>query len=352
MLIRQTAPVFGASSTMYPEAGEWQINVSGRNLTSDTHYRKDHEEEQRRLEGSYVINVQRMLDVTASYGFSPRLSVSFGVPYVSASWSIPTPPRPVPGPRAQQDARGIGDVSAVGRYWLFEPASHATSNVAIGLGLKAPTGDYAVQDVVPDLTGRNPQARYVDQSIQPGDGGWGVILEAQGFRRLGPAMLFATGTYLANPRNTNGTPSLLVTLGRASDPANFDKLVNSVPDQYVTRVGGSVGVWRTLSASAAWRVEGLRRYDLLGDSNGFRRPGVAMFIEPSLTYTRKGHSWTVNVPVGYYFNRKPDPNTGIEGDATFPRYIALGSYTFRFGGKVTDTLRKPPFAQGAPEKGK
>lgn len=334
MLIRQTAPVIGASSSLYPHVGEWQINVSARNLTSDTHYRKDHEEEQRRIEGSHVVNVQRMIDITASYAFSRRFSVAIGVPYVSASWSIPTPPRPVPGPRAQQDARGIGDISGVGRYWLFDPVSHATGNVALGLGLKAPTGNHAVQDVIPDLTGSNPQARYVDQSIQPGDGGWGMILEAQAFRRVRRTLVFASGTYLANPRNTNGTPSLIVTLGRAGDPVNFDKLVNSVPDQYVAKVGGSVAVWRGLAASAAWRVEGLRRYDLLGDSNGFRRPGVAMFVEPSLTYARKGHSWSVNVPIGYYFNRKPDPNTGIEGDATFPRYIALGSYTFRFGGKL------------------
>ena len=72
-----------------------------------------------------------------------------------------------------------------------------------------------------------------------------------------------------------------------------------------------------MGASIAWRAEGLRRYDLIGRSDGFRRPGVEMFVEPGVTYSSGRNSISVNVPIAFYRNRKPDPYTGARGDATF-----------------------------------
>jgi len=43
--------------------------------------------------------------------------------------------------------------------------------------------------------------------------------------------------------------------------------VNSLPDQYITRLGTSVGIWKGMAGSVAWRMEGLRRYDLFGASH-------------------------------------------------------------------------------------
>ncbi|MDQ3880320.1 MAG: hypothetical protein M3295_04525 [Chloroflexota bacterium] len=342
MLIRQTAPVLGAASP-YQQAGEWQFNVSLRQLRSDTHYRLDQRQLEREELGTFVINRQHAADLTASYAFTERRSVSVGVPFSVASWSIPSPTGPVPGPRAQQDARGLGDITAMGRMWLLDTRSHTTGNVAVGLGVKVPTGNYDVQDMYPDRNGQNNQLRYVDQSIQPGDGGWGLMLEAQGFKRLGRAQVFGSGSYLANPRDTNGTPSLTVARlpPGASPPANSDRLVNSVPDQYVARVGAAVRARGRLGLSAAYRVEGQRRYDLIGKSHGFRRPGVAMFVEPGISYSKGVQSFSINVPIAFYRNRKPDPYTGLQGDATFPRFIMLANYGYRFGGvrKTTPATR-------------
>ena len=114
MLIRQNAPVLGASSDLYQQPGEWQIGVSARTLTSDTHYRKDERQVEREELGTFVINRQHAADVTATYAFTRQFSASAGVPFTAASWSIPSPTSPVPGPRAQQDARGIGDISRDG----------------------------------------------------------------------------------------------------------------------------------------------------------------------------------------------------------------------------------------------
>jgi hypothetical protein len=51
-----------------------------------------------------------------------------------------------------------------------------------------------------------------------------------------------------------------------------------------------------MAASITWRVEGMPRYDLIGASHGFRRPGVEMFIEPGFSYARGGHVYAFQVP--------------------------------------------------------
>jgi hypothetical protein len=343
VLIRQNAPVLGASTNLYQQPGEWQIGVSARALQSDTHYRKDERQVEREELGTFVINRQQAADITATYAFTKQFSASVGVPFTVASWSIPSPTSPVPGPRAQQDARGIGDISVTGRYWLGRTERCVNGNVAVGVGVKLPTGEYGARDTFPDRTGQNNQLRYVDQSIQPGDGGWGLVVDLQGFRRVGLRnQIFASASYLANPRDTNGTPSLTVSRlpPGAAPPAGSDRLVNSVPDQYLVRAGGSRMLTPKLTLMAAYRLEGQRQYDLIGKSHGFRRPGVAMFVEPGFSLaTRKGAIWFA-VPVSFYVNRKPDPYTGIEGDATFPRFIFLAGYQMRFGGRPAPV--RPP----------
>jgi copper chaperone CopZ len=187
----------------------------------------------------------------------------------------------------------------------------------------------------PDSAGNNNQLRYVDQSVQPGDGGWGITTDVQAFRRMKRFLLFASGSYLINPRNKNDTPSLSVARlapGATPSASSANKLVNSVPDQYLVRVGTSVGVGHGLAGSIAWRTEGMPRYDLIGRSDGFRRPGLEMFIEPGLSYTVGRSTWSLNVPLGFYRNRKPDAYTGLLGDATFPKFILLAGYSMRFGG--------------------
>lgn len=343
MLIRQTAPVIGANGSPYSPPGEWQMNLSTRDLRSTDHYNGDVEQLQRQTLGTNVVNIQNSVDLTVGYQKSERLGFTVGVPFLAASWSIPTPTSPTPGPRAQQDSRGIGDISVAARYWVLNTRSHLAGNIGIGVGIKAPTGSYNAQDTYPDSNGKNNQLRYVDQSIQPGDGGWGITTEIQGFRSIKRMMIFASGNYLINPRNTNGTPSVTVARlppGAVPSASNYNKLVNSVPDQYLARIGTSVGLGRGLAASFAWRVEGMPRYDLIGRSDGFRRPGLEMFTEPGISYSTGRGTFSFTVPIGFYRDRKLDPYTNLAGDATFPNYIALGSYSMRFGGH--QIFRKTP----------
>jgi hypothetical protein len=99
VLIRQTAPVFGAASRLVPEKGDWHLNVSYRGLDSDDHYSGTEHQRVRDREQTYVVNTQQALDIGLSYSATDRLSFSLGVPLVKASWAVPTPIRPVPGPR-------------------------------------------------------------------------------------------------------------------------------------------------------------------------------------------------------------------------------------------------------------
>jgi hypothetical protein len=207
---------------------------------------------------------------------------------------------------------------------------HSARNLSLGLGLKIPTGKADATDTFVDIKGLNSATKPVDQSVQPGDGGWGVQVEMQGFTQIRRMFVFGSANYLLNPRNMNDTASILVNLGLPSTTVP-EKNVNSVPDQYIVRAGVGVPLAKGFGASIAWRMEGVPRYDLIGRSDGFRRPGDERYFEPAITYSRGKSTFQVNVPIGYYRYRAPDPYTSANGDATFPGVVAVGSYSYRFG---------------------
>jgi hypothetical protein len=347
VLVRNNAPVFGANANPYSQPGDWQLSFASRNLVSNDHYNGKAEQHERQVRANYITNKQNLFDVGLTRTFTKRVSVSLGVPFVASAWAFRSPESPLPGPRVEEPqwGRGLGDISVTARSWVFDPDTHLDWNVSAGGGLKLPTGNEGTKDEFLNMQGAlaglqgNPvpnfvprrEAQYVDQSVQPGDGGWGLIMDTQAFWRVKRALLFASGSYLANPQDANDTPSILVILGV---PAPDGLHVNSIPDQYVARAGASVHLWKGFSASLAWRVEGLKRYDLFGDNHGWRRPGTEMFWEPGFAYSKNGHTLTFNVPIGYYYNRHRNPVPDRPGDATFPRHIFLTSYSFKLGGST------------------
>jgi hypothetical protein len=325
ILLRQTSPMFGTSGSPDQEVGTWNVTFTARNSTADKHYNGTVRQVQRELEKTYVVNRQNSITATISYQLSPRISVNVGVPFIEASWGIPSPRAGGPAARANENARGLGDMTTLTRLSLFNPASHHSWNFQIGGGVKLPTGNNKASDVFPDGNGNNNLQRYVDISVQPGDGGWGAILDLQGYKAMGRFLTFGSGTWLASPRDT-GTASRGNPV-TTTNPSN----VNTVSDQFVFRAGTSMRVTRHVSASIAWRMEGVPRYDLIGRSDGFRRPGVTMYWEPGVTLNTGRQTISFNVPVGYYFNRFPNPYTGNPGDSTFPEYVAIATYSTRLG---------------------
>lgn len=344
MLIRQNGPVFG-SSNPYSQAGETQITVSARALVSNDHWNGEEEQLQRHTLDTYVTNHQRMLDINVNHVFTERFSMSASVPFINSSWGIPSPTSAGQAARADEVGRGLGDIAVGGRLWVLPTDKFKSGNFQVGLGVKMPTGNAGYRDVYVDNTGNNPKERFVDQSVQPGDGGWGMLMEVSGFKRVKTVTLFGSCAYLANPRDRNDTTAGNVNRSPLANPSTAaDTSFNSVPDQFLARVGGAVPIGQTgMAASLTYRAEGMPRYDLIGASHGFRRPGVEMFIEPGFSYAKGGQVVSFQIPIAFYRNRFPNPYTGNRGDATFPDYIVLASYGYRFGGKLKPRATVAPF---------
>ena len=324
ILLRQTSPLFGTTSQQ--EVGSWTLTLTGRSSKADIHYNGTVRQRQRETEGTYVVNRQNSITATLSYQLSPRFSLNAGIPYLEASWGIPSPRSGGPAARANENAHGLGDITTLARYSLFNPMTTLRSwNLQLGGGVKFPTGNNQATDVFPDGNGNNNLERYVDISVHPGDGGWGFILDLTGYKSMGRVTAFGSSTWLANPRDT-GTASRgnLVTV---STPSN----INTVSDQFIFRAGTTVSITDNIAASIAWRMEGVPRYDMFGSSHGFRRPGVEMYWEPGVTISAGRHAVSFNLPVGYYYNRFRNPYTGNPGDSTFPEYVSIATYSMRLG---------------------
>lgn len=319
-------PVTGAQSSPYLPGDSWQIALGYRYLYSHRHFVGTDEQEDRR--DSEVRNKVHLLDLSLTYIATERFSFSLSIPYQMAERSQINANPPV-GERNHTEARGVGDITFIVRSWVLTPSENPNGNFSLGLGIKLPTGDASVDDSFKTATG--VVVRTADQSIQPGDGGFGFIVDGQFFYRIGPVVPYASGTYLLNPRTTNH-----VLTGRARQ----GEQVMSVPDQYLVRGGIAVAVpWfedlGNLGASLGVRLEGIPVRDLWGKSTGFRRPGYAFSIEPGIQYSYGRHTLSASVPVALVRERQrsvSDRDNNIHGDAAFADYLLLFGYAFRFGG--------------------
>ena len=236
-------------------------------------------------------------------------------------------------------ASGLGDVKLVGTFWLLDPEKHREGNITLGLGVKIPTGDYNAKDFSYRDTG--PVLRPVDPAIQPGDGGWGIVTEIAAFQKLYKnSYAYLQGTYLINPRETNGTQQPTgdepdFTLGE------FGYIYNSVPDQYLGRAGLGYLIWPKmgLSLSLGARIEGVPVHDFIGGDNGWRTPGYALSIEPGISISKGRFSVSVTAPVAVM--RHADQNTTdisvskklgtqVNGFAAFADYLITTSVSVKF----------------------
>jgi len=328
--------VLGVQGGGYPAAGTWQVSFGWRNQTSDKHYVGSEYQENRTNEGSEVINHVNLADLTVRYQATTRIELSLGVPYFmgTRSQALRNASRAIIE-RYQTQARGVGDVFFTGRRWMLDPDKHGGGNVLLGLGVKIPSGENNVVDTfrvfspTPPPNGTVSNAvRTVDQSIQPGDGGFGVLADMSAFKSLanGKASLYMNAAYLSNPGGTSGVQTYRTAKGEE---------VMSIADQYSVRGGISVAVPKVtnLSFSAGVRWEGVPVHDLIGPSEGFRRPGYAVGIEPALMYVRGKNAISLGVPFAVYRNRLvsvADEANGTHGDAAFADYLILVGYSRRF----------------------
>ena len=164
--------------------------------------------------------------------------------------------------------------------------------------------------------------------VEPGDGGWGAIVEMQSFREFFENTYgYATGFYLINPTNTNGVETNTPVYGKIREV--------SVPDQYQARAGLSYTLWpeQGLAASLGARIDGQPTYDLIGGSNGFRRPGYAIYVEPGLNLTQGKYNFSLYVPVGVAYSRQKselDREYDSHGPGAFASYLIVFSISRTF----------------------
>jgi len=236
-------------------------------------------------------------------------------------------------------ASGIGDLRLIGNAWLFDPEKCHDGNISLGLGVKFPTGSDDVMDDFHRDTGL--VRRPVDPAIQPGDGGWGIVAELAAFQKIYRQLFaYAQGIYLINPRDSNGVQQPtgdepFFTLGE------FGYTYNSVPDQYLARLGLGYVLWPKygLALSFGSRLEGVPVEDFIGDSHGWRNAGYAFYVEPGLLISKGHFAFSITGPVA--FKRHADKNltdikvskqyhADIGGNAAFADYLVTTSFTWWF----------------------
>jgi hypothetical protein len=310
----------------------WYFTTSYRYFKSFRHFKGGDEQVERLEKHTEVVNWQNTIDLALTRNFNQYWSVTVGIPYLvnqrSSLYEHGLKERHTSA------SHGFGDARVVVNRWLFNSHTARKGNVEVGLGLKLPTGDYNYMDNFYNVT---PSERPVDQSIQLGDGGVGIIAEVNGFLHFTGGLSGYTNLYyMANPRNTNGTRTYLELLS----PTLAQSDIMSVPDQYLARVGVnySFGATKAFTASAGLRLEGVPAYDLIGKSEKWRRPGYVVSIEPSVNYSLKKMNFFANVPIAAkrkriqsYNDKQNSIKTGVYtvGDAAFADYSINFGVSFK-----------------------
>ncbi len=290
--------------TGFLEQGDWQVSLALRHFKSHRHFAGDDEQTQRSDQGTEVYNNSYFYDTTLTYAWSKRLNLSMTLPFVNHDRSsLYEHLGNSSGQRFSTQASGLADMQLSASYWVIDPVKTKRWNLSVGVGLKLPTGDAEAQDIFVRSSG--PVLRYVDSSIQPGDGGTGFTVSMQGFFHLkGNLSAYGNGFYLINPEGRN------------------EKTGFSIPDGYMVRGGFEYRIEpvKGLSVSLGARNEGVIAHDLFGNSRGSRRPGFAVAVEPGVTYSKGRYSGTLTVPIAVHRNRVTTFGSARAGDAAFADY--------------------------------
>jgi hypothetical protein len=390
--VRQMGGINPLSTSGYTlSKGEFQIGTSYRYFHSFRHYVGTEEQPQRQNTGGgfdangnekgNAVNIySHAVDLNISYGISDRLQVNLFIPYVNnersqvlATKKDPVTGQTLLGTRYSMWASGLADIRISANYLVFNHEKAMNGNLLIGLGMKFNSGNYAAKDnaLILDPTTKQPvyQSQYVDQAIQPGDGGIGISVEVQGFRKLHKGIYgFANGYYLFNPRESNGTFKSAPTVVKDQNGNTLGTLygynVYASPDQFFLRAGVMTSVLKSknLTLSLAGRMEGIPAYDVFGGNVAYRRPGYVVAVEPGVTYHTGKHTFSLFVPVNFIRNRTQSAadrasqnlqnsvitdesaKVHVQGDAAFADYSISFNYGYRLGKLFSKKVADPnPF---------
>lgn len=310
----------GGNDSSHGGSHDWihnlTVDIGYRVFNSNKYFQGSHEI----ARPNAVENHQNLFDVGVEYDLNPRWSIIADVPVFNGTRNQIYPPKGI------FQVSGLGDITVGVRSWIFRPPTESGGNIAVNMQLKMPTGiDNATGSAV--LNGQTIKAT-ADPSLQPGDGTWGFSVGTEAYKRLWQtATSYAQGNYLFSPADTDGVKSFRSQPGQG---------IISATDQYLYRGGvvQRVPKFGRLAFSAGLRGEGVPVRDLLGDSNGFRRPGFILSFDPGLLFNYKRDTLSVNGPWALYRDRPPSvPEIEYHitnGDAFFSDYTVIVGLSHHF----------------------
>jgi hypothetical protein len=310
----------------------WQLSLNYRYFRSYKHFKGKEEQKERVREGTQVINNDNSINLGATYTFNSKWSTAIFIPYIFIDRSslyehlgnsLETNPN---HERFHTQSAGVGDIRAIAYYNAL--SKYRNGALLVGAGFKLPTGNYHVKDQFHTADGI--VTKYVDQSIQLGDGGFGFIAEVDFNHKIAGAFQgYFNAMYMSNPRNTNG---VLRSATLTQDIPKSNEM--SVPDQYMVRTGARAAVNNFLFGLGG-RVECVPVRDLIGKNEGFRRPGYIVSAEPSAFYHYGPHTFGLSFPVALERKRTQSvldkertlrSATRQNGDAAFADWLLSVTY--------------------------
>ncbi len=299
------------------------VTTGFRTYSSFRHYIGTVYQVQRQTQHSAVVNHVDLFELDLNYQLTPRLSAIASVPGLEATRHGQSSPLNI------YRSGGIGDVTVGVQSWVWRPPTESHGNIAFSGQLKLPTGINDAQGNKTLANGSKLEEPF-DESIQPGDGTWGFTLATEAYRELyWKTTGYFTGSWLFNPQDTTGVKTFRSAPGED---------VVSAADQYLWRGGFSrpvtgVRPLRGLALSLGGRMEGVPVRDAFGKSDGFRRPGYVISIEPGLMYARGLYMINVSGPWAMERNRKisvTDIANHAHGDAAFADYTVIAGISRTF----------------------
>jgi hypothetical protein len=310
------------------------FNFNTRYFKSYKHFVGTIEQKQRVAQQTQVINKSFAFDLTATKHLNEFWSVSVDVPILSYIRSSLYEHNNTG--RHSTHSFGLGDIRVMAYRWMFNPAKAHKGNLQLGMGLKFATGDYQYQDYFYKSDGTTVMGP-VDQSIQLGDGGTGLVTELNGFYNTSYRFgFYGNGYYLINPREQNGVSTARGGTASATNIQYFSATM-SVPDQYMLRGGANFSV-KKFTFSGGLRMEGIPSSDLVGGDKGFRRPGYVISAEPVISFRAKKINLYAAMPWALQRNRTQSysdklrttaTGTRVQGDAAFADYTVNVGFTVR-----------------------
>jgi hypothetical protein len=295
------------------------ITTGFRTYSSFRHYVGTVYQVQREIAHNEVQNHVDLYDLSLNYQLNPRWSLIADIPGMTAT-------RHSQGSNNYYRSGGISDVTVGAQAWIWRPPTESHGNIALSASLKLPTGINDAKGTT-ILSNGQTQIRPFDESIQPGDGTWGFSLATEAYHPLlFHTYGYFTGSWLFSPKDTTGVKTF------RSQPGED---IVSATDQYLWRGGISrtVPQLRGLALSFGGRMEGVPVRDAFGASNGFRRPGYVISIEPGLIYSYRRYELNVSGPWAIQRNRKrsvTDIAHNTHGDAAFSDYTVIASLSRSF----------------------